>query len=109
MNISKNIGYKDYLTYTDSQKYNILIKREEEIEKLKELCDKYEEEHRTTYEIWEKDISLYNSVIDRIDNAINFIDQVLMYHLQDYKKLDEDCNTLIGILKGKGSNSNGTL
>lgn len=37
---------------------------------------------------------------NRIDNAINFIDQVLMYHLQDYKQLDEDCNTLIGILKG---------
>ena len=38
---------------------------------------------------------------DRIGNAINFIDQVLMYHLHDYKQLDEDCNTLIGILKGK--------
>lgn len=36
----------------------------------------------------------------RMDNAINFIDQVLMYHLHDYKQLDEDCNTLIGILRG---------
>lgn len=34
------------------------------------------------------------------DNAINFIDQVLMYHLRDYKQLDEDINTLIGILRG---------
>ena len=39
---------------------------------------------------------------NRIDNAINFIDQVLMYHLQDYKQLDEDINTLIGILRGSG-------
>lgn len=39
MNISKNIGYKDYLTYTDSQKYNILIKREEEIERLNNIIN----------------------------------------------------------------------
>lgn len=47
----------------------------------------------------------YKKEIERLnnnkDNAINFIDQVLMYHLQDYKQLDEDCNTLIGILKRK--------
>ena len=39
MNISKNIGYKDYLTYTDSQKYNILIKKEEEIERLNNIIN----------------------------------------------------------------------
>ena len=27
-----------------------------EIERLKELCDKYEEEHKTTFETWQKDI-----------------------------------------------------
>ena len=42
MNISKNIGYKDYLTYTDSQKYNILIKREEEIERLNNIINELE-------------------------------------------------------------------
>ena len=28
----------------------------EENERLKELCDKYEEEHKTTFETWQKDI-----------------------------------------------------
>ena len=41
----------------------------------------------------------------RISTAINFIDQVLQYHLSpfEYKQVDEDINTLIGILQG-GSN-----
>ena len=30
--------------------------RDKEIERLKELCDKYEEEHKTTFETWQKDI-----------------------------------------------------
>lgn len=38
----------------------------------------------------------------RISTAINFIDQVLQYHLSpfEYKQVDEDINTLIGILRG---------
>lgn len=40
---------------------------------------------------------------DRIENAKYFIDQVLMYHLLDYEKLDKDCNELYGILMGKES------
>lgn len=37
------------------------------------------------------------------NTAINFIDQVLQYHLSpfDYKQVDEDINTLIGILRGE--------
>lgn len=34
----------------------ILIEKDKEIERLKELCDKYEEEHKTTFETWQKDI-----------------------------------------------------
>lgn len=39
------------------------------------------------------------------NTAINFIDQVLQYHLSpfEYKQVDEDINTLIGILRS-GSN-----
>lgn len=35
------------------------------------------------------------------DTAIEFIDQELQYHLSpfDYKQVDEDINTLIGILR----------
>lgn len=38
-----------------------------------------------------------------INKAIEFIDQELQYHLSpfEYKQVDEDINTLIGILRGK--------
>lgn len=45
------------------------IKEEnKEIKRLTELCNKYEEEHKTTYEIWKKDI-------ERIDKAIDYIEK----------------------------------
>lgn len=47
--------------------------KDKEIERLKDLCNKYEKEHKTTYEIWKKDIYLYNSLVDRIDKAIEYI------------------------------------
>ena len=31
---------------------------EDEIERLKDLCDKYEEEHKTTFEEWKKAINI---------------------------------------------------
>ena len=43
---------------------------------------------------------MYKKKCEIIDNAINFIDQVLMYHMLDYKQLDKDCDELIGILRG---------
>lgn len=48
------------------------------------------------------DYKVYKS---RIDKAIEYIDQVLQYHITPFQpnELDEDINTLIGILKG-GSN-----
>lgn len=37
---------------------------------------------------------------NRIEKAKHFIDQVLGYHLNDYKQLDKDVNELYGILIG---------
>lgn len=34
----------------------------QEIERLKELCDKYEEEHKTTFEEWKKTINIIKEV-----------------------------------------------
>ena len=51
----------------------IMVKQQNEIERLKDLCNKYEEEHKTTYEIWKKDIYLYNSLVDRIDKALSYL------------------------------------
>ena len=44
-----------------------------EIERLKELCDKYEEEHNTTFETWQKDIKenkLLHSIIKEVREYI---------------------------------------
>ena len=35
---------------------------QEENKKLKELCDKYEEEHNTTFEEWKKDINIIDEL-----------------------------------------------
>ena len=43
-----------------------LDEREQEIERLKELCDKYEEEHKTTFEEWKKTIN----IIKRLEEFI---------------------------------------
>ena len=48
---------------------------EENLE-LKKLCDKYEEEHKTTFEEWQNGISKYKTLKelqDRIDKAIEYI------------------------------------
>lgn len=50
---------------------------------------------------YEKDIEYIKQLETNINTAIDFIDQVLQYHLSpfDYKQVDEDINTLIGILR----------
>jgi hypothetical protein len=52
-------------------------------------------------------VSQNNKLQHRIYSAIEFIDQELQYHLSpfEYKQVDEDINTLIGILRS-GSNEN---
>ena len=42
------------------------IKLTQENKQLKELCDTYEEEHKTTFKTWQKDIK-------KIGKAINYI------------------------------------
>ena len=48
------------------QKRNKELKQE--IERLKELCDKYEEEHKTTFEEWKKTINIIKEVREYIEN-----------------------------------------
>lgn len=38
------------------------------ITKLQELCDKYEEEHNTTFKEWQKDIQANKEAIEYINN-----------------------------------------
>ena len=46
-----------------------LQKRNKEIVRLKELCDKYEEEHKTTFEEWKKTINIKKEVREYIEKA----------------------------------------
>lgn len=41
----------------------------EEIERLKDLCNKYEEEHKTTFEEWKKAINIIKEVREKIESV----------------------------------------
>ena len=45
----------------------LLEKKGKEIERLKKLCDKYEEEHKTTFEEWKKTINIIKEVREYIE------------------------------------------
>lgn len=50
---------------------DVVIKNQfEENEKLKELCNKYEEEHNTTFEEWKKDINIINELEKMLEQTI---------------------------------------
>ena len=79
--------------------------KDREIERLQDLCNKYEKEHKTTYEIWKKDIYLYNSMVDRIDKAIEYIENKNKYldrenYYQVFEYRDIYLIPLLDILKG---------
>lgn len=78
----------------------IMVKQQNEIERLKDLCNKYEKEHKTTYEIWKKDIYLYHSMVDRIDKAIEYIEEQSKFieGCDIYRICNKD--VLLSILKG---------
>ena len=72
--------------------------KDREIERLQDLCNKYEKEHKTTYEIWKKDIYLYNSMVDRIDKAIEYMNYT--FNISSVKEMYEIMNELEKILQG---------
>ena len=78
---------------------------EELIETLKEYGDGFTSVLAPTEESVKALLDYINQLETNNNTAINFIDQVLQYHLCpfDYKQVDEDINTLIGILRS-GSN-----
>lgn len=74
MNETMGMSYAS-LYYAEVGKNNELQK---ENKKLKELCDKYEEEHKTTFEEWKKDIN----IIDELEKYLK--------KQMEYYKLDTD-------------------
>jgi hypothetical protein len=89
--------------------------RDKEIERLKELCDKYEKEHKTTFETWQKDIkenehlrTALNSKESIIKEVREYIEEKYDYILGDDTFLDHDerldrkqMKHIIDILKGE--------
>ena len=68
--IEKDIENEKYFNSDMEIKQKLIdrINRQsEEIKRLKELCDKYEEEHKTTFEQWQEDIKRNKKAIEYIE------------------------------------------
>lgn len=97
----KNKFYISGEFYTE-EKIKALSKKELElllsyIEQLENLCNKYEQEHKTTFEIWKKDIKKLKQLENNRDKAIEYIEM----HSNALGVLDTIKNyTLLDILKG---------
>ena len=76
MNRTEYIGKLNALYVGDKNCLEELItaydEKDKEIERLKDLCDKYEEEHKTTFEEWKKAINIIKEVREYCNNDNNF-------------------------------------
>ena len=71
---------------------------QEENERLKELCDKYEEEHANEFQCWKRDRKELLELRSRIDKAIEYIKEKARNNcwIDQY-----EANDLINILQGE--------
>ena len=89
----------DNLTNTALQMNEIIKKLTKDNEKLKDLCDKYEKEHQTTFNEWLDDRKKLKEFENWLDLAIEIYNNVDLKTLQLVKnKLQE--------LKGGDNNGN---
>lgn len=93
----------EYIKINDTLIYNyqkdIIDEKDKEIERLKELCDKYEEEHSNEFQCWKRDRKELLDKRARIDKAIDRISLIRMDRdtsIETHKALDE----ILNILKG---------
>lgn len=50
------------------------------IEQLQSLCNKYEQEHKTTFEIWKKDIEKLKQLENNRDKAIEYVESYFIFN-----------------------------
>lgn len=74
-----------------------------ENEQLKELCNKYEEEHKTTFETWLKDLARRKQAIDYITENAYTIQDKKINGIQLMSLRLDNCYDLLEIL-GDGIN-----
>lgn len=60
--------------------------KDKEIQRLKDLCDKYEEEHKTTFEEWKKAINIIKEVREYIEHRAS-IRECYMINGNEYKDI----------------------
>lgn len=77
-----------FLSLNDKQAKLLLLY----IEQLENLCNKYEQEHKTTFEIWKKDIKKLKQLQNNRDKSIEYV--------EEKGRLKYNPNELINILKG---------
>lgn len=71
-----------------------------ENQRLKQLCDRYEEEHNNEFKKWQEATGRINKAIEYIENYINQFNGV--YPIADMRYLD--LHKLLDILKGSDDN-----
>lgn len=72
----ENKKLKEQIEYLKKDKYLNQIKYERDVYKsinkeLEELCNKYEEEHKTTFEEWKRDINKITEIEEELNNLYN--------------------------------------
>ena len=93
MNRTEYIGKLNALYVGDKNCLEELItaydEKDQEIERLKGLCDKYEEEHKTTFEEWKKTINIIKEVREYIENVetLATIDKVNIFSISTLKSI----------------------
>ena len=98
----------DYLEVKNLLDY--ITNLQEENEKLKELCDEYEEEHSNEFQCWKRDRKELLDKRERIQKAIEYIKEhnpsdigICGNEIKYYYTLDEDSvDNLLNILQNGG-------
>ena len=90
----ENKKLKEQIEYLKKDKYLNQINKE-----LEELCNKYEEEHKTTFEIWKRDIKIIDELEKYLKEQVfnkagNSVDLAIENH--SYCKVLDKLNELKG-------------
>ena len=102
------LSYIEQLEKRNKELYEGFMATQEELtdyatknEQLEKLCNKYEQEHKTTFEIWKRDIKKLEQLENNRDKAFEYIEK----HTDKIKKIvipkiDFNYKKLLDILKG---------